>query len=56
VGYDSFQLYRNLQRLNSDQAPPVFGATGLLSLRGNIVVREPKWAKFERGSVTEIHY
>ena len=56
VGYDAFQLYRNLQRLQGDQTPPIFGATGLLSLRGNIVVREPKWANFERGTVTEIHH
>jgi outer membrane PBP1 activator LpoA protein len=56
TGYDTFQLYRNLQRLQSDQTPPIYGATGLLSLRGNIVVREAKWAKFERGAVMEIHH
>lgn len=56
VGYDAFQLHRNLPRLQSEQTPTIYGATGLLSLRGNIVVREPKWAKFERGTVVEIHH
>jgi outer membrane PBP1 activator LpoA protein len=55
LGYDAFLVYRNLQRLQSDKIPPIFGSTGLLSLKNNSVVREQKWAKFERGKVIEIH-
>ena len=55
LGYDSFLVYRNLQRLQSDKIPPIFGSTGLLSLKNNSIVREQKWAKFERGKAIEIH-
>ena len=55
LGHDSFLVYRNLQRLQQSQTPPIYGSTGLLSLKNNLVVREQKWAKFERGKVVEIH-
>jgi len=54
MGYDAFLLHRNLQNLTAEQAIPVFGATGLLSLSDGIIKRQAKWAQFKRGKVREI--
>jgi len=56
MGRDSFLLYRNMDRLKHAESPPIYGSTGLLSLKNNVVVREPKWAKFKQGKVVEIQY
>ena len=54
MGYDAFLLHRNLQDLTTEQATPIFGATGLLSLSDGIIKRQAKWAQFKRGKVREI--
>ena len=54
MGYDAFLLHRNLPNLASEQAIPIFGSTGLLSLSDGIIKRQAKWAKFQRGKVREI--
>jgi outer membrane PBP1 activator LpoA protein len=54
MGYDAFLLHRNLPNLTSEQAIPIFGSTGLLSLSDGIIKRQAKWAKFQRGKVREI--
>ena len=56
MGHDSFLLHRNMDRLKQTELPPIYGSTGLLSLKNNMVVREQKWAKFKRGKVVEIQY
>ncbi len=54
MGYDAFLLHRNLPNLTAEEAIPIFGATGLLSLSNGIIKRQAKWAKFQRGKVREI--
>jgi outer membrane PBP1 activator LpoA protein len=54
LGHDAFLLHRNLSSLQSEQAVPLFGSTGLLVLSGGIVERQQKWASFQRGRVVEI--
>ena len=54
VGHDAFLLHKNINHLQSDNALPLFGATGMLSLQSGMVVRQPKWAVFQRGKVREI--
>ena len=54
VGHDAFLLHKNITNLASDNALPLFGATGMLSLQSGIVVRQPKWAVFQRGKVRQI--
>ncbi|MGB2054225.1 MAG: penicillin-binding protein activator [Porticoccaceae bacterium] len=54
VGHDAFLLHKNINYLESDNALPLFGATGILSLENGMVVRQPKWAVFQRGKVREI--
>ncbi|MDG2502285.1 MAG: penicillin-binding protein activator [Porticoccaceae bacterium] len=54
MGYDAFLLHRNLPNLTSERAIPIFGSTGLLSLSDGIIKRQGKWAKFQRGKVSEI--
>ena len=54
MGYDAFLLHRNLTSLAADNAIPIFGSTGLLTLSDGIIKRKAKWAKFTRGKVTEI--
>lgn len=56
VGHDAFLLHQNLQQLKTNDAPPLYGATGLLSLEDTVLVRKQKWAFFERGKVREIRY
>lgn len=54
VGHDAFLLHSNLDQLKKADSAPLYGATGLLSLKKNVFVREQKWAVFERGKVREI--
>jgi len=54
LGYDSYLVYKNLHLLEQDIIPPIYGSTGLLSLKDGLIVRESKWAKFEQGKVIEI--
>ena len=54
VGHDAFLLHRNLNDLQSEQAMPLFGATGILSLSEGVIVRQQKWAEFRRGKVIEL--
>lgn len=56
VGHDAFLVYRNLNHLINTQSTPIYGATGLLYLRNNMLAREQKWAEYNRGKVVEIHY
>ena len=56
VGHDAFLIYRNLNHLLNAQSAPIYGATGLLYLQGNTLVREQKWAEYRRGKVVEIQY
>ncbi len=54
VGHDAFLIYRNLDAMQYQTAVPLFGATGLLTLSEGVVVRQQKWAKFDKGKVIEI--
>lgn len=56
LGHDAFLLYGNLNELTNSDSLTVYGATGLLSLKENILIRTPKWAIFERGKVRETQY
>jgi len=53
LGHDSFLIARNLSNLEKNEPFPLFGATGLLSLKDGTIVREQKWAKFKRGAAIE---
>jgi outer membrane PBP1 activator LpoA protein len=55
LGYDSFLIARNLNTIEKTQYLPIFGSTGLLSLKNGIITREQKWAKFEHGKAIEIY-
>ena len=53
LGHDSFLIARNLSNLKKSEPFPLSGATGLLSLENGAIIREPKWAKFNRGTAIE---
>jgi outer membrane PBP1 activator LpoA protein len=55
LGHDSFLIARNLNTIEETQFLPIFGSTGLLSLKNGTITREQKWAKFVRGKATEIY-
>jgi len=55
LGHDSFLMARNLNHLEESQSLPIFGSTGLLSLKDGAIIRQQKWAKFERGQAIEIY-
>ncbi|MDG1693559.1 MAG: penicillin-binding protein activator [Porticoccaceae bacterium] len=55
LGYDSFVIARNLNNIEQSQSLPLFGSTGLLSLKDGAITRKQKWAKFERGKAIEIY-
>ena len=55
LGYDSFLIARNLTTIDDSQSLPIFGSTGLLSLKEGKIKREQKWAKFQRGNAIEIY-
>lgn len=55
LGHDAFLVYRALNHLQQGHAsPPVFGATGLLSLDKGQITRRTQWAKFEGGRVVPL--
>jgi outer membrane PBP1 activator LpoA protein len=54
LGHDSFLIARNLNTIEETQSLPIFGSTGLLSLKNGTITREQKWAKFVRGKALEI--
>jgi outer membrane PBP1 activator LpoA protein len=54
MGYDAFLIHRHLPRLSAEQAIPIFGSTGLLSLSDGVIKRMAKWAEFKRGKVNQI--
>lgn len=56
LGHDAYLIHDNLNHLKNIDSLTIYGATGLLTLRDNILVREPKWATFERGKVRETQY
>jgi outer membrane PBP1 activator LpoA protein len=53
LGHDSFLIARNLSNLKKSEPFPLSGATGLLFLENGAIIREPKWAKFNRGTAIE---
>jgi outer membrane PBP1 activator LpoA protein len=55
LGHDSFLIARNLNTIEETLFLPIFGSTGLLSLKNGTITREQKWAKFVRGKATEIY-
>ena len=55
LGYDSFLIARNLSTIDESNSLPIFGSTGLLSLRNGTITRQQKWAKFQRGKAIEIY-
>jgi outer membrane PBP1 activator LpoA protein len=54
LGHDSFLIARNMSTISKSEALPLFGSTGLLSLKDGAITREQKWAKFRRGKALEI--
>lgn len=54
LGHDSFLIARNMSTISKSEALPLFGSTGLLSLKDGAITREQKWAKFRRGRALEI--
>ena len=55
LGYDSFLIARNLSTIDESNSLPIFGSTGLLSLKNGTITRQQKWAKFQRGKAIEIY-
>lgn len=53
LGHDAYLLHANLNQLQNSDSLTIYGATGMLTLEDNILVRQPKWAVFERGKVRE---
>ncbi len=52
LGVDAYRLYPRLQQLKELPDERLFGATGILSLRQNTVIRQLMWAQFSNGDVT----
>ncbi|MCH8256714.1 MAG: penicillin-binding protein activator [Proteobacteria bacterium] len=51
LGIDAYRLYPRLSQLKEIPGERLFGATGILTLRNNTVVRNLMWAQFKNGSV-----
>jgi len=49
-GFDSFLLTQNLKEPSFAQDIPLFGATGVLKLKNNMVIKYPYWYQFKNGS------
>ncbi len=56
LGIDAYRLYPRLQQLKEIPGERLFGATGVLTLRNNTVVRNLMWAQFKNGSVVAIPF
>ena len=53
-GFDSFLLSQNLREPSFAQNIPLFGATGVLRLKNNMVTKDPYWYQFKNGSKIKI--
>jgi len=51
LGIDAYRLYPRLQQLKEIPGERLFGATGILTLRNNTVIRNLMWAQFKNGNV-----
>ena len=51
LGIDAYRLYPRLQQLKEIPGERMFGATGILTLRNNTVIRNLMWAQFKNGKV-----
>ena len=54
LGYDTFLVHRNLDKLSSVTQSPLFGAMGVLSLSQGVIKRTGRWGEFNQGKVTEV--
>jgi outer membrane PBP1 activator LpoA protein len=54
LGYDAFLLHGLLKEMNSSDAIPVFGSTGLLTLSNGVIERREKWAVFKNGQAVPV--
>ena len=55
LGYDAFLLHGILGQMDSPDAIPVFGSTGLLTLTNGVIKRHEKWAVFQNGRAVPAH-
>ena len=53
-GFDSFLLSQNLREPSFAQNIPLLGATGVLTLKNNMVTKDPYWYQFKNGSKIKI--
>ncbi|MBQ62213.1 MAG: hypothetical protein CMQ19_09070 [Gammaproteobacteria bacterium] len=56
LGIDAYRLYPRLQQLKEIPGERLFGATGVLTLRNNTIIRNLMWAQFKNGSVVAIPF
>ncbi len=54
LGVDAYHLYPRLQQLKEIPGQKLFGATGVLTLQNNLVVRHLMWAQFRNGEVVPV--
>lgn len=54
LGIDAYRLYPRLQQLKEVPGERLFGATGVLTLKNNTIVRSLMWAQFKNGNVVSI--
>lgn len=54
LGIDAYRLYPRLQQLKEIAGERMFGATGVLTLKNNTIVRSLMWAQFRNGKVVSI--
>ncbi|MCS5594043.1 MAG: penicillin-binding protein activator [Porticoccaceae bacterium] len=54
LGYDTFLVHRNLDKLSSATQSPLFGAMGVLSLSQGVIKRTGRWGEFNQGKVAEV--
>jgi hypothetical protein len=54
LGIDAYRLYPRLQQLKEIPGERLFGATGVLTLKNNTIVRSLMWAQFKNGNVVSI--
>jgi uncharacterized protein len=54
LGVDAYRLYPRLQQLKEISGERLFGATGILQLENNTIVRNLMWAQFKNGNVISI--
>ena len=54
LGYDTFLVHRNLDKLSSVAQPSIFGSMGVLSLSQGVITRTGRWGQFKKGKVSEV--